>query len=247
MPAIDTAAIRLCYDAALLVERGLTRPTKAVQQASSTSGMTYGSALDYFYNVRRLLNGRSYTRTMNPEGTALILGWIKQDFGAARAQKAAEGVLAHVTYYAALPKGGPQVAVRDVALSVLAASTLDTLLADEASQIAAAIARSPADRQARLAAAPTQPLSITVTARVFQRNADVVAEVLFRANGICESCHKPAPFQRLSNGSPYLEVHHSLPLAMGGPDTVANAKALCPNCHREAHHGQDRARFLPTP
>ncbi|MFM0350878.1 HNH endonuclease [Paraburkholderia sp. RL17-347-BIC-D] len=28
-----------------------------------------------------------------------------------------------------------------------------------------------------------------------------------------------------------------MPLAQGGPDTVANAIALCPNCHRERHYG----------
>nr|WP_275041241.1 HNH endonuclease signature motif containing protein [Halomonas meridiana] len=46
-----------------------------------------------------------------------------------------------------------------------------------------------------------------------------------------------APFNRKSDGSPYLEVHHRKPLAEGGDDTVANAIALCPNCHRAAHYG----------
>ena len=34
-----------------------------------------------------------------------------------------------------------------------------------------------------------------------------------------------------------LEVHHTKPLAEGGEDTVNNAEALCPNCHKEAHYG----------
>ncbi|HXU34436.1 MAG TPA: HNH endonuclease [Thermoanaerobaculia bacterium] len=34
-----------------------------------------------------------------------------------------------------------------------------------------------------------------------------------------------------------MEVHHRIRLAYGGEDTVENAVALCPNCHREAHHG----------
>ncbi|WP_256325004.1 HNH endonuclease signature motif containing protein [Nitrosomonas sp. Nm132] len=42
---------------------------------------------------------------------------------------------------------------------------------------------------------------------------------------------------RKHDGSPYLEVHHKIPLAFGGEDTVVNAIALCPNCHREAHYG----------
>ena len=48
---------------------------------------------------------------------------------------------------------------------------------------------------------------------------------------------KPAPFNK-PTGEPFLEVHHVIGLAEGGPDIVENAVALCPNCHREAHHGE---------
>lgn len=64
----------------------------------------------------------------------------------------------------------------------------------------------------------------TIT-RVFQRNPDVIAEVLIRAKGICEKCGKDAPFKRSSDGTPYLEVHHIKRLADGGEDTVENAIA----------------------
>ena len=47
-----------------------------------------------------------------------------------------------------------------------------------------------------------------------------------------------APFNRDSNDTEYLEVHHKLPLAENGDDTVENAIALCPNCHRHAHYGK---------
>ena len=72
----------------------------------------------------------------------------------------------------------------------------------------------------------------------FDRNPDVVAEVLAQASGKCQRCGCPAPFIRKSNGSPYLEVHYKFPLAFGGEGAVANAIALYPNCHREAHYGQ---------
>ena len=72
---------------------------------------------------------------------------------------------------------------------------------------------------------------------VFKRNPDVIAEVLERASGKCEYCNKPAPFKRASDGTPYLEVHHEIFLSQGGDDSVDNAVALCPNCHKEAHFG----------
>lgn len=94
-----------------------------------------------------------------------------------------------------------------------------------------------AERRKRLANAQTKPQQIAVKTIAFIRNPDVVAEVLNRANGYCEKCKRKAPFLRAKDGTPYLEVHHRIPLANGGDDTVENAEALCPNCHREAHFG----------
>ncbi|MBK9595446.1 MAG: HNH endonuclease [Rhodocyclales bacterium] len=72
----------------------------------------------------------------------------------------------------------------------------------------------------------------------YQRDAAVKAWVLQQANGKCESCGQPAPFNG-SDGLPFLEVHHVRQLADNGPDTVTNTVALCPNCHREAHYGEN--------
>lgn len=97
---------------------------------------------------------------------------------------------------------------------------------------------SPAARRARLEAAKDLPPRYEqVTSMVRVRDPDVVAEVLDRAGGICEECKSPAPFKRRSNQTPYLEVHHDIQLADLGPDTVENARALCPNCHRRLHFG----------
>ena len=83
------------------------------------------------------------------------------------------------------------------------------------------------------------PKNIPIKTTTFARNALVIVEVLERANGNCEGCKKPAPFIRAKDNSPYLEVHHIIQLSDDGPDTVANAKALCPNCHRNRHFGVD--------
>jgi len=82
-----------------------------------------------------------------------------------------------------------------------------------------------------------KPEKVEVISIAFKRNADVVATVLDRANGICELCKQDAPFLRAKDNSPYLEVHHKVRLADGGDDTVDNAIAVCPNCHRKLHYG----------
>jgi 5-methylcytosine-specific restriction enzyme A len=80
------------------------------------------------------------------------------------------------------------------------------------------------------------PKSRRVTVTQFHRDPLVQAWVLQQAKGICEGCEQPAPFQG-TDGLPYLELHYMRQLAEGGPDAVTNAVALCPNCHREIHHG----------
>lgn len=93
-------------------------------------------------------------------------------------------------------------------------------------------------RRLRLAKAKKTPETKMVLVKTFTRNPDVVAEALHIADGFCGMCKREAPFRRRSDGSKYLEVHHKVPLAEGGEDTLENAIALCPNCHRKAHYGK---------
>lgn len=95
------------------------------------------------------------------------------------------------------------------------------------------------ERTRRLNAASPIPAQRRVVTVEYLRNPDVVAEVLERANGVCERCGEDAPFTRRSDNTPYLEVHHKKRLADGGEDTVQNALALCPNCHRRLHFGRE--------
>lgn len=71
------------------------------------------------------------------------------------------------------------------------------------------------------------------------RDPNVRAWTLQRACGLCELCKKPAPFNDV-RGRAFLESHHIVWLSNDGPDTVENTAAICPNCHRELHHGRDR-------
>ena len=81
------------------------------------------------------------------------------------------------------------------------------------------------------------PKSSTTTVTQYQRDPSVKAWVLKKAAGVCECCQRPAPFSG-ADGEAFLEVHHIRKLAERGSDTVANAVAICPNCHRELHYGE---------
>ncbi|MGF6515170.1 5-methylcytosine-specific restriction protein A [Pseudomonas sp. BT76 TE3572] len=80
--------------------------------------------------------------------------------------------------------------------------------------------------------------------KVYVRDPEVRAWVRNEAEGQCEACDEPAPFQKL--GLPYLEVHHVRPLAEKGSDRITNAIALCPNCHQRCHHSNDRHDYTES-
>ncbi len=75
-----------------------------------------------------------------------------------------------------------------------------------------------------------------VAGYVFARDLDVVSWALKRSKGVCDLCSSLGPFPT-RDGNRFLEVHHIIPLYRGGPDTIDNVAAVCPNCHRACHFG----------
>lgn len=102
-------------------------------------------------------------------------------------------------------------------------------------------------RQRAFAAAQNSAAASTSTTprTVYQRSRDVRDYVLARAQGHCEGCNEEAPFLR-ADGSPYLEPHHIRRVSDGGPDDPRFVIALCPNCHRRVHAGQDGEAYNQT-
>lgn len=211
----------------------------AVDVLVQECGMNQASARDYVNNFKLFMAGRVYHRTLSAYATRYYLDSILRDFGENALEKALEAVSQHVDYYENLT-GAPQSKIRAAVQElsskyvIQSAEVYEKRLDDEVQK---SLKDSPSARRARLAVAERTPSRLSVTVKMFRRNPDVVAEVLLRANGTCEGCGSKAPFFRKRDGSPYLEIHHRIQLAKGGDDTVENALALCPNCHREQHFG----------
>lgn len=97
--------------------------------------------------------------------------------------------------------------------------------------------------KAKAAACPAPKTNQSEVSRsYFLRSKEVYTYVLARAKGICESCNSPSPFKKIKNQVPYLEPHHIRRLTDGGPDDPRCMGAICPNCHREIHHGMEGKR-----
>jgi 5-methylcytosine-specific restriction protein A len=185
---------------------------------------------------------KRFATTIAANAWKLYLENIARD-GAVPLSVALDTFLAHIIYLQSKTKG-PESAlhqVHDEFVEVLKRMAIHETVGENLDAAVRKSLQSSADeRRARLASANRQPEQVVVLARAFRRNADVIAEVQLRAKGTCEGCGKSAPFQR-ADGTPYLEVHHRRRLADGGEDTVENAIALCPNCHRERHYGVNYA------
>ncbi|MDF9902922.1 HNH endonuclease [Pseudomonas laurylsulfatiphila] len=115
--------------------------------------------------------------------------------------------------------------------------------ADEATleQRAAKLERQPIKVEPKGIEKPEQTQS---SGKSFFRDPGVRAWVRQQAEGKCEGCGNPAPFEK--SGRPFLEVHHVKHLAQLGSDRPSNAVALCPNCHRRCHHSSDREEFTAS-
>lgn len=130
--------------------------------------------------------------------------------------------------------------VHEVSLDLMEANTsslMETVEEELTERVKNSLNSSSEERKKRLQEANKKPEVIQIVSKGYKRNSDVIAEVLIRANGICERCSSVAPFIRKKDQTPYLEVHHIQTLAEDGDDTVDNSEALCPNCHRELHFG----------
>jgi 5-methylcytosine-specific restriction protein A len=104
---------------------------------------------------------------------------------------------------------------------------------------AAALSLSELRRRAYAAAGPAREvMGKAASSSYYARSSSVRTYVLSRAAGKCEGCGSPAPFTSV-NGAPYLEPHHIRRLTDQGPDDPRRMAALCPNCHREVHHGRN--------
>lgn len=225
------------YEAARQVLSGQAKLTDAQKRLAAEHGIAERTASGYIGCFLAMRRGNTFKTIVSADGLRYMLGRIAEG-GPGDLMVALQSVMNHISYLQGITGNEPglrRVHAEFVGkLREMAVFDADSLSLEE--EVTKALADEPEARARRLQQAHPIPEQQIVMTRVFRRNADVIAEVLSRTDGVCQGCGQPAPFQR-ADGRPYLEVHHRRPLAEGGADTVENAIALCPNCHRERHYG----------
>ncbi len=228
------------YGTAKRVFAGEIKRADGIRLLVSTHGLNQATAGDFIYDYRQLVEGKEFHRAMSSDAMRYFLSQIEADRGPQGLLNAITSLRAHIEYYEAISKSTMH-SLRNVAadaeMRVKAGAEGNFANQLFEAEVAKSLRDSRDSRLKRLSQAEKTPRTITVQTTAFVRNPDVVAEVLIRAKGHCEQCKNSAPFLRATDGTPYLEVHHVVQLSQGGEDSVSNAIALCPNCHRKAHFG----------
>lgn len=226
---------------AKLCERGALSRQSAYTQLVEQHGFAGHTANAYLNCYKHLRHGTPMTATVNSAAIRLMLDDLTP-LGPGALLTALQALMGHIQYLEGLANStsverGLRAVHQSYMERLAVMAELESLPANLEERVQVSLADSASARTKRLVQATQKPKVIYRVVREYDRNPDVVAEVLLRAKGCCERCSNPAPFVRRCDHTPYLEVHHIQQLAKGGDDTVANAIALCPNCHRESHYG----------
>lgn len=237
---ISETQVQAAYSMSRNVYCGDVGLSAGARELHEEHGLNINSARDFIEDYKALRLGKVFQRAMSAPAMEYFLSGIETEHGTEALTVALSALRKHITYYESV-SGTNLNKMRGVVskFSERIEQPLDFEQFQEVfdASVAESAKQSPEIRDIRISSSEPRPKQNTALVTVFLRNPNVVAEVLIRAGGHCERCESPAPFKRKKDGTPYLEVHHKQRLADGGNDTVENAIALCPNCHRELHYG----------
>jgi len=241
---ITEQQVEAAYSIAKKVYSGELKTQDGSLFLTEEHGLNRTSATDFINDYRYMLNGRLFQRGMSASAMKYFIESIYKDGNSNSLRKALNALNLHIEYwenhYNVTAHSMRRVSEQFEKVCNLPKTESDYIRQFDA-EVKNALSLSSSERKKLIKESAKEPTKVEVTTHIFSRNPHVVAERLLIANGKCEHCKKDAPFIRIKDGTPYLEVHHKEKLADGGEDTLENTIALCPNCHRKFHFGNPSA------
>ena len=84
---------------------------------------------------------------------------------------------------------------------------------------------------------------------VYKRDRQKANNAILHSNHRCEINHDHISFKRKSDGLPYMEAHHLIPMAQQdlfeySLDVEENIVSLCSQCHNEIHYGENADKLI---
>lgn len=96
---VSPSAIHYAYEVAKQCHSGSRSFSDAYQEITTATGMAANSAKDYIHNLRYMLEGKCYIRTLNTYATEYYIKQIRKDYGEQAYLNAIEATKQHVVYY----------------------------------------------------------------------------------------------------------------------------------------------------
>lgn len=213
---------REAYLVARDVYHGTVQREAGIADLASRVGMNRRSASDFINNLRHMLKGEDYHRTLNYYATNHYLQCIRVDFGEEAFRTALTALRKHLDYYDSLGKG------RQVKLRTLLEKTVRAL--DE-------VPVYPDEVDPEVCLVEGARKQVTVNA--YERNPDARRKCLDKFGYECVVCE--LNFEELYGeiGQGFIHVHHLVEVSSIGRqyviDPEQDLRPVCPNCHAMLH------------
>lgn len=210
------------YLVARKVYQGEMTRDQGIADLTERLGMNKGSASDFVYNLKPMVEGRVYHRTLNYFTTEHYLESIRADFGESTYHKALSALEKHLDYYDSLGQGH-QVKLRDLLKKAVAELSNTPLYPDEIGTDEALCEGS----------------KKTVSVNAYERNPEARQRCLQHFGHRCSVCGIDFEQAYGDIGKGFIHVHHLLELSIIAKEYKINPtehlRPVCPNCHAMLH------------
>ena len=213
---------REAYLVAQDVYLGKIKKVDGVADLTDRLGMNSGSAADLVTNLRHMLDGSEYHRTLNIFTTTLYLENIRDDFGEPALRNALLALELHLDYYDALGSG------RHVQLREL----FDEYQAELDDSLGHPDEINPGDEL-------IEGAKKKVLVNSYERSKIARSKCLGEYGYQCSVCDLDFENMYGEIGREYIHVHHLIELSSIGSeytiDPLQDLRPVCPNCHVMLH------------
>ncbi|GAB3307995.1 HNH endonuclease [Hymenobacter tenuis] len=218
---------RQVYEAEISKDHGLWKLT-------SEEGLNLATAAFFIDDLRHLLTGTVFKRTLSSPAMDYFLAKISQDYGPSGLETALSALKQHITYhekeYESVMKSMRQVYQRYESKL----STIPRTDEEEQEEIASNLLAQNLSKSQLLSEllriTDKEPEQVTIQHRAYKRDNHIIAKIKVLRDFNCQLCglsiHK-------KDGSRYIEAAHIQPKRQQGRETLKNIILLCPNHHKE--------------
>lgn len=232
---IPNEIVPLAYEISKKVYNKELTFTDARDMLALDNKMNPGSAGDYIHNLRYMLEGKEFARTLNAFSMEYYLEHIYLDYGKAGLSNALKALQGHIEYYEKIRKPTVRlVAMRDLYQKYLSSNSAENPDELEQNEIAILIEKDAPSKSALLEELlnikETDPELIDIKGKAYKRDNITIAKIKVLHDFQCQIC-STSIIKR--DGTKYIEAAHIKPKHLKGCETLDNIILLCPNHHKE--------------